>query len=207
MGASILPITIHNGKILFLFGKERNIDENPGWSDFGGGTDANETFVETASREGAEEITGFLGEKNDIKKMMAKHGTFNIDYENELKKYGTYRCHICPIEYDEYLPMYYNNNQIFLQKHLNPKIIRDTKIFEKTEIKWFSFNDIKKHRRHFRIFYQNIIDLILKNKKNIEKFVTSKKIFSVSKSKKTKKHRMAKKQNNKTMHRKRHKHF
>ena len=39
MGASILPVTIYNGKLYFLFGKERDIDENPGWSDFGGGTD------------------------------------------------------------------------------------------------------------------------------------------------------------------------
>jgi hypothetical protein len=41
MGASILPVTIYKGKLYFLFGKERAIDENPGWSDFGGGTDKN----------------------------------------------------------------------------------------------------------------------------------------------------------------------
>jgi hypothetical protein len=177
MGASILPITIHNGKVLFLFGKERNIDENPGWSDFGGGTDDNESFIETASREGAEEITGFLGEKDDIKKMLNKYGTFNIDHTDPSGKYGTYRCHICPIEYDEYLTNYYNNNQRFLQKHLNKKIIRDMKIFEKTEIKWFSFEDIQKNKKKFRKFYQNIIDSILKNKKNIKKFILLKEKF------------------------------
>jgi len=170
MGASILPITICNGKILFLFGKERNIDENPGWSDFGGGTDNNESFIETASREGAEEITGFLGEKDDIKKLL-KNGTFNLDYTDPSGKYGTYRCHICPIKYDKYLTMYYNNNQRFLQKHLSKKIIRDMKIFEKTEIKWFSFEDIQRNKSNFRNFYQNIVDLILKNKKNITKFL------------------------------------
>jgi hypothetical protein len=170
MGASILPITICNGKILFLFGKERNIDENPGWSDFGGGTDNNESFIETASREGAEEITGFLGEKDDIKKLL-KNGTFNLDYTDSSGKYGTYRCHICPIKYDKYLTMYYNNNQRFLQKHLSKKIIRDMKIFEKTEIKWFSFEDIQRNKSNFRNFYQNIVDLILKNKKNIKKFL------------------------------------
>ena len=50
MGASVLPVTVHNGKVLLLFGKERNIDSNPGWSDFGGGTDKGETFMETAAR-------------------------------------------------------------------------------------------------------------------------------------------------------------
>jgi hypothetical protein len=187
MGGSILPVTIHNKKILFLFGKERNIDENPGWSDFGGGTDDNESFIETASREGSEEITGFLGEKDDIKKMLNKYGTFNIDYTEPSEKYGTYRCHICPINYDEYLTIYYNNNQRFLQKHLNKKIIRDMKIFEKTEIKWFSFEDIQKNKKKFRKFYQNIIELILKNKKNIKKFIFSKQKFLNNGKKNTKK--------------------
>jgi hypothetical protein len=191
MGASILPITIHNGKILFLFGKERIIDENPGWSDFGGGTDNNESFLETASREGAEEITGFLGEKNDIKKMMHKYGTFNLDHEDPSGKYGTYRCHICPIIYDDYLTKYYNNNQKFLQKHLSKKIIRDMKIFEKTEIKWFSFEELKKNKNNFRKFYQDIIDLILKNKKNIQKFIFSKQKF-LNNSKNTKKMKITK---------------
>lgn len=188
MGASILPITIYKGKIYFLFGKERTIDENPGWSDFGGGTDNNESFIETASREGAEEITGFLGEKKDIKKILKKYGTFNIDYDDPSGKYGTYRCHICPIEYDEYLPRYYNNNQVFLQKHLNHEIIRDTKIFEKTKIKWFSFEDIKRNKKYFRKFYQNIVEMILNNKKNIEKFIFSKfKMNNKTKIKKNKK--------------------
>jgi hypothetical protein len=186
MGASILPITIYKGKIIFLFGKERNIDENPGWSDFGGGTDKNEGFIETASREGSEEMTGFLGDKNDIKKMMKKYGTYNIDYEGN-NGYGIYRCHICPVIYDEYLTKYYNNNQRFLQKHLDKKVIRDTKIFEKTEIKWFTFEEIKKNKKKFRNFYQNIIELILQNRFEIEKFIRSKKINNLKyKTKKSK---------------------
>jgi hypothetical protein len=75
------------------------------------------------------------------------------------------------MDYDEKLPFYYNNNQQFLQKRLNPKIIRDTKIFEKTQIKWFSFDDIKKHHNEFRSFYKNIVHLILGHKSAIEEFV------------------------------------
>lgn len=169
MGGSILPATLHNGKIYFLFGKERDIDENPGWSDFGGGTDKGESFMQTAIREGGEELTGFLGSNEDIKKMLNKHGTFNIDYKS--KGYSTYRCHIFPMNYDHLLPFYYNNNQRFLQKKLDPKIIRDTKIFEKTQIKWFSFDDMKKQHNKFRSFYKNIVDLIIFNRLVIEKFV------------------------------------
>jgi 8-oxo-dGTP pyrophosphatase MutT (NUDIX family) len=169
MGGSILPATIHNGKIYFLFGKERDIDENPGWSDFGGGTDKGESFMQTAIREGGEELTGFLGGDADIKQLLHKYGTFNINYKSE--GYDTYRCHIFPMVYDPLLPHYYNNNQRFLQKRLDAKIIRDTKIFEKTQIKWFSFDEIKTHRSGFRNFYRQIVDLILDNRTAIEKFV------------------------------------
>ena len=171
MGGSILPVTLHNGKIYFLFGKERDIDENPGWSDFGGGTDKGETYIQTAIREGGEELTGFLGSDSDVKKMLNKYGTYNIDYKSE--GYGTYRCHIFPMQYDHLLPHYYNNNQQFLQKRLDKKIIRDTKIFEKTQIKWFSFDEIKKKHNEFRSFYKNIVHLILGNKSGIEGFVSA----------------------------------
>ena len=87
-----------SNKICFLFGKERDIDENPGWSDFGGGTDKGETFLQTACREGGEELTGFLGDGSDIKKLLNKYGTYNIDYNSQ--SHVTYRCHIFPIEYD-----------------------------------------------------------------------------------------------------------
>jgi 8-oxo-dGTP pyrophosphatase MutT (NUDIX family) len=191
MGGSILPVTIHNNKIYLLFGKERDIDENPGWSDFGGGTDKGETFIQTAAREGSEELTGFLGDENDIKKLLNRYGTYNIDYKSE--GHTTYRCHICPMEFHEgfdLLPFYYNNNQRFLQKRLDPKIIRDTKIFEKTQIKWFSFDAIKNQKSTFRSFYQNIVDLILASKPNIEKFVKQslKKKHSKTYKKYTKKH-------------------
>jgi 8-oxo-dGTP pyrophosphatase MutT (NUDIX family) len=172
MGGSILPVTIHNNKIYFLFGKERDIDENPGWSDFGGGTDKGETFIQTAVREGGEELTGFLGTDSDLKKMLQKYGTYNIDYKSQ--GYSTYRCHIFPMDYDPMLPHYYNNNQVFLQKHLDAKIIKNTKIFEKTQIKWFSFDDIKRHHNEFRSFYKNIVQLIIDNKLAIEKFVRGK---------------------------------
>lgn len=72
VAGSILPVTIHRGKILFLFGKECDLEDSAkGWSDFGGGcedcadtdTDAVRArkVLHTAVREGAEESTGFLG--------------------------------------------------------------------------------------------------------------------------------------------------
>jgi len=186
MGGSILPVTIHRNKIYFLFGKERDIDENPGWSDFGGGSEKGETFLTTAVREGSEELTGFLGSPEDIKKLLETYGTYDIDFDSH--GHTTYRVHIFPMKYDDLLVYYYNNNQRFLQKRLDPDIIRDTKLFEKTQIRWFSFDDIKQMHNDFRSFYQNIVKLILDNKENITKFV--KQNFQNTKSKKMKSNKM-----------------
>jgi hypothetical protein len=100
------------------------------------------------------------------------------------------------MEYDELLPHYYNNNQQFLQKRLDPKIIRNTKIFEKTQIKWFSFDDIKKQHNEFRSFYKNIVHLILGNQSAIEGFVKSKMIKTTNKL--TKHKTLTKSKKNKT---------
>ena len=57
MGGGILPATIHEGKLYFLFGKEGKYEDTaPGFSDFGGGTDNNESLIKTATREGGEEF-------------------------------------------------------------------------------------------------------------------------------------------------------
>jgi hypothetical protein len=92
------------------------------------------------------------------------------------------------MEYDPSLPVYYNNNQRFLQKKLNPKIIRDTKIFEKTQIKWFPLDSLKSHRSEFRNFYRNIIDLIIANKDAIKNFAV-KSLYKKRSRTKTKKNK------------------
>ena len=171
MGAGILPTCIYKGKLYFLFGKEHDYCDTPGWSDFGGGTDGSETFMQTAIREGGEELTGFLGSDAELAKMMKKHGTYNIDFKSN--NHNTYRMHIFPYEYNDDLTYYYNNNQRFLQKHLDPAIIKKTKIFEKAEIKWMCVDDLKKHRKGFRSYFKDIVDIVLKERNDIEQFIKS----------------------------------
>ena len=170
MGAGILPATILNGKLHFLFGKENKYEDSaPGFSDFGGGTDNNETFLQTAIREGGEELTGFLGSGPTVKKLLTRYGTYNIDYKTN--SHNTYRMHIFPMEHNPFLEMYYNNNQNFIQSHLDPSIIKQTKIFEKAEIRWICIDDISKRKREFRSYFQDIIELILDQRADINKFV------------------------------------
>lgn len=210
MGAGILPTALYKGKLYFLFGKENKYEDSaPGFSDFGGGTDNSETYMQTAIREAGEELTGFLGSDKDIQQMLQKHGTYNIDYKSG--NHSTYRMHIFPMEYDHLLPFYYNNNQRFLQKRLDPKIIQHSKIFEKEEIRWVCVEDLKQMRSEFRSYFQNIVDIIIREKNQIKYFI--KKASSHSKKKhntknntknKTKKYNKLKKSisNNKTRNRK-----
>ncbi len=170
MGAGILPTTIHNGQLYFLFGKEGKYEDSaPGFSDFGGGTDNSESFLETAVREAGEEFTGFLGNDTDVRKMLRKYGTYNIDYKTDGHK--MYRMHIFPFEYNEWLPYYYNNNQRFLQKRLDQKVFKTSKIFEKAEIRWVPVSKLKKMRPQFRSYFQNIVDMILAQQESIKSFV------------------------------------
>lgn len=171
MGAGILPTTIHNNKLYFLFGKENKYEISaPGYSDFGGGTDHNESFFETAVREAGEELTGFLGSSQDVRKLLKKHGTYNIDYPSN-GKHEAYRAHIFPLKYDPMLVYYYNNNQQFIQTHLDPNVLKKSKIFEKAEIRWVCVDDILKMRSQFRNYFQNIVDIIHDEKSDINNFI------------------------------------
>ena len=163
MGAGILPISIHNKKIYLLFGKENKYADTPGWSDFGGGIDKGETAYKTAVREAQEELTGFLGGDMEIKKLIGK--------KPYMITHNGYRTFVCPMEYNDYLPLYYNNNQRFLQKKLDPEIIQHSKIFEKDEIRWVSIDSLKKMKSEFRSYYQEIVDIIISKKPDFIKLL------------------------------------
>jgi 8-oxo-dGTP pyrophosphatase MutT (NUDIX family) len=149
-GSSILPVAIHKNKLYFLFGKENEFEDSAkGFSDFGGGIEKGETPLDTAIREGGEELTGFLG---DVKKLLPP--------QNKLLVLGDpqkYIIHILPFKYDPNLPTYYNNNHSFLWERMDKRMLSKTKLFEKIEINWFSLSQIRKRIKEFRPFYQEIL--------------------------------------------------
>jgi len=164
MGAGILPTAIYNNKLYFLFGKENRFADTPGFSDFGGGTDNQESFMETAIREGTEEMTGFLGSKEELERMINKRGTYDITF-------NTYRMHILPMKYDLHLQHYYNNNVKFIHKTLDPQVIKKSKIFEKEEIKWICIDDLMKHIKDFRSYFQEVVPMIYSERNAIYNFI------------------------------------
>jgi 8-oxo-dGTP pyrophosphatase MutT (NUDIX family) len=167
VGSSILPACVHKGKLYFLFGKENSLADTPGWSDFGGGVDPGESIYDTALREGGEELTGFLGGKDELRLLIKKSGgTYKIVPEN-----STYNIHIFNLPYSPDLPKLYNANHNILWKRMDKKFLNDTKLFEKIEIQWFSLLDMKKKRNQFRSFYREFVDLLIKDQVQIKKFL------------------------------------
>lgn len=182
VAGSILPITIHKNKVYFLFGKENPLEDSAkGWSDFGGGVERGESPYTTALREGGEELTGFLGDSKQIKKLIKKNGGILKHIHN------TYHVHMFYLDYDENLPKYYNQNHRFLWDRMDTTLLSKTKLFEKIEIGWFSIEDIKHHKAEFRNFYQEIVDELLDNIENIQKFADEKYNKYSNKSRNTRK--------------------
>lgn len=166
VAGSLLPVTIHNGELYFLFGKENPLEDSAkGWSDFGGGVEKGETPYQTALREGGEELTGFLGDGKTLQKHIRKNGgVYKITH-------NTYHLHLFYLEYDENLPKYYNQNHRFLWNRMDEQLLSKTRLFEKIEIGWFSCDDMRKHIKKFRGFYQEIVEKILADKENVHDFV------------------------------------
>ena len=152
MGGGILPAAIVNGKLMFLFGKEV---QDKKWSDFGGGREGNETPFETAIREGCEELDGFLG-CNSVLKKLVKYNQIGVIDTMGLKTY------IFLIDYDENLPVYFNNHHYFVKKHLPQKVNRGG-LFEKSQIGWFGIDELKHSPGQFRSFYKNVVKNIVEN--------------------------------------------
>ena len=161
VGAGLLPAAVHKGVIYLLFGRENELNDTPGWADFGGGTKPNETLLDAASREGSEELNGLLGSQSVMKKVAVRRKIAEL-------KFHEYTTIVFKTEYDEKLEDYYRNNYQFFEKYLpGAKKNPHNGLLEKAEIKWFSFAELKKTRSKFRPFYQNMVDIILEHEDEI----------------------------------------
>jgi len=170
VAASILPVAIFNNELHFLFGKENEMEDSAkGFSDFGGRVESGESIYDTAMREGAEELCGFLGNPKQLSQLIKKNGgTYKIII-------NSYHVHIFFMEYDQRLPEYFTNNHRFLWNRMDKNILNDSKFFEKQEICWFSPNDMIKKKSEFRPFYREMVDMFLKELPKISNFINKKK--------------------------------
>ena len=165
MGGGALPIAFNkkDKKVYLLFGKENEYlnKDSPGFSDFGGGEKPGESALDTALREGCEELNGFFGCEGEIKRLIKENLVTSLNHD----RYTTF---LFEIEYDENLPYYFNNNYKFLKSHVNKLVRHATNgLFEKSVIKWMTFDDLRNERDSFRSYYRNVVDVILENEDDI----------------------------------------
>lgn len=164
VGAGLLPAAVHKGVIYLLFGRENELNDTPGWADFGGGTKPNESLLDAASREGSEELNGLLGSQSVLKKVAVRHKIAEL-------KFHEYTTIVFKTDYDEKLEEYYSNNYRFFEKYLpGAKKNPHNGLLEKAEIKWFTFAELRKNRDKFRLFYRNMVDIVLEH----EDYITRK---------------------------------
>jgi len=154
MGAGIVPVAEYKGTIYFLFGQEY-YDKT--WGDFGGKPNNSEAVFENAIREGYEELDGFFGTKIELKQMVK----FNfIKRLNSLD--DTYHSYLFKTYYNPDLPMYFNNHHKFIQDNF-PNEVDKNGYFEKSQMRWFTKNDLINEKLQFRYFYKDIIQQIINN--------------------------------------------
>lgn len=170
-GSSILPVSVYNNKLYFLFGKENPKEDSAnGFSDFGGGIENGEHPLDTAIREGSEELTGFLGNPTQIRSHVKKNKYHRIVCKHESDPNKVYNMHIVYFPYDENLPTYYNNNHYFLWDRMDKTLLNDTKLFEKIKIEWFCEDDLWKRKREYRPFYKDMIKKLLHELPEVRKY-------------------------------------
>jgi len=159
-GGGVIPVALHGGKLHFLFGQEndviRDASKAQDWGDFGGGAKPGESEMDTCVREGAEELNGFFGNKHDFRALLLKNQILKLTYDTRVT-------HLMRVEYDERLPFYFNNNYRFIKETSNLRAIAahpDNGYFEKSHVRWFTLEDLKRERSAFREYFRNFLDMI-----------------------------------------------
>ena len=159
-GGGVIPVALHNGDLYFLFGQENDVikdaSKNQDWGDFGGSAKPGESEMDTCVREGAEELNGFFGNKRDFRALLLKNQVLKLTYDTRVT-------HLMRVDYDERLPLYFNNNYRFIKETANLRSIAahpENGYFEKSHVRWFTLADLKRERGAFREYFRAFLDMI-----------------------------------------------
>ena len=156
--AGVLPYTIYeDGTVYLLLGK----DKDGYWSDFGGRAEPYEReAAATASREFFEETLGVILSQETMRKILKYSRNYKL-IRSQTMKGSPYIMYIVRVPYKNY-PETFSlfHNFIRKSKHCNQK-----KLLEKTEIKWFSLENVlaslqfsnRNQLIHLRNVFQNTI--------------------------------------------------
>lgn len=150
MGGGVVPVALHEGQYYLLFGREAR---GGGWSDFGGGKERNERPLETAIREGCEELCGFLGSKAKLSQRVRDHRIGHV-------RVAGFSAYLFEVPYDPLLPDYFRNHFLFVRS-TRPEAVAKNGLYEKSDIAWFPLDSLRSQRHMFRPFYRRVVDSII----------------------------------------------
>lgn len=170
MGGGIIFMTKENGKIHLLFGREANIEstyhkDRGKFSDFGGSTDNNETYRETAVRECVEETMGLYMNEKEINNLIDT----KLERVFNFSKYRIYLVNVSgshtagknksfPIKLRDSFKKAYKNDYDKVKQHNG--------LYEKDMAKWFNAKYLLKNIDSFRPWYRVCVKRIIKYLKN-----------------------------------------
>ena len=168
MFVGIQPFSIYNNNIYFLIGQEKHEEgykDSLKWSAFGGLKHENESYLQGAIREGFEETMSVIGTQKEIRKKVINKPIY---YRNSC-------IYLIKINYDEKLPIIFNNFYKYTQKALSFDNINEG-YFEKCNIKWIKkddlldiSNDYSNNNTILRKDYKKSLNYIFKELNNIIK--------------------------------------
>ena len=140
-------------------------------------------ILHAAAREGMEESTAFLGTQDHILERLCAYGRRfsgaaalvprreTADHLRALFHSGvdpvrdwdclvheSYHVFFYPVEYHSVPVDIFNDNHalIWRTSQIDARALQRSKLFEKSEMYWFSLDDIRTHRDAFRPFYRTI---------------------------------------------------
>lgn len=165
---SIFIYTKHNQQILLLLGKQNNTPFNKTdvglFSEFSGKIMNEESIKQATSRIIFEKTMNLIMELEELEKIIVSL-PYVVDSQNKRIIFAF------EIPYDEYanIPKYYNRVFTYLNMCTSSNSFGNTYIdscpigfLEKSELKWFNFDEIKKEDIFNINFYKNLIQIINK---------------------------------------------
>lgn len=169
IGAGILPMAINEGKVYFLFSRERaseTFKEAGMWSDFGGKDEKGETPMATAIREGYEESSGLLGTIKDIIFLVKKKCVKQI----LIEKYKTF---VVLIDYDPELPAKFKEDYTIVNENFPKFVKKDNGYYEKDRLKWIEKKKLKKNLKIMRPWYKKVVEQLINDEEPPEEHIDS----------------------------------
>ena len=155
-GAGILPFARKNDMIYLFLGRENmegGHSASGKWSDFGGGKEGNESELETALREGEEELNGLFGNREILSKQ--------IDKTNITIKTKTFYTYLMEVKYDPNKVDELKIKYEYALKHTPEIVFEHNGLFEKDRGIWLNLSDVEDFRPNLRKWYNPIINKIV----------------------------------------------